>query len=46
MADHTHVIIDETEMWAGKLEGNVAMENLKGITVLIEDATVPYIFEY
>ncbi len=43
MPNNTHVVIDETEMSAGKLEGDVAMENLKGITVLIEECFVPCI---
>ena len=46
MPNNTHVVIDETEMSAGKLEGDVAMENLKGITVLIEECFVPCIIQY
>ena len=43
---HTTVVLDETEMVPGKLEGEIAITNLRAITELIESQSIHYNFQY
>lgn len=46
VAQFTQVLFDETHMKEGKMEGETAIFNIRGITELIEEQQVTYIFPY